>query len=959
MRCSLTLCASSFHFVLFYQEKKRSKKKCKRKKKGNMSRHTSIDVHSFESLDVRCQQTEITPMPGNLNWTSVQFSNMTQTKLTSTQETGSTLLKGLSEEVEIQSLIAEDSFLNVDETAPQSNAILEQDRKKTALCSCHLQEDTSSRNASNELVFERNDVYIDSCLSEEAGICADIQTQLQLDDRLNKVVPSANASCSHLSYSQNGLSIDDTEGWEDYWKIYGYSLVWDSWKNLYPEHSGIYQIHSRELPRESFTGQEKDDYESSSTDTKTEIDKETLYSAVGLDGLTEAWQAKEEDVAPECNSLIAIGQELKLMTNSNDNESYVISPTGSPEQIETGHFKLVCENFGHNENGFSSVNNDVEGLKKTEVCLSSGCTTENTIAAGQDLTKINSSGWAVEKPSKYFEECVKASESGEKLCEISTVNSEVKGLSSQEIRSLWEQVYLDVYWYYHEQYSYWHSQGFSFDAHPENFTAESGQSESLVFEADRGTVSRGSAKKQKRKSKKKTQNSHSPGTSVVSSNPIGSNPPRESVHGSGETDNGDDPPEEKPTRLKRAHEFDADELQAQTLEEAYKLLGFKVSRVQHSEDDGQGLPRIRGGTVRFQMKEVESTSKILNMRQTAVKSPGFLGVHLRFEDDGNEEVRGKECQREREMDSSAVSVQGDQMTSEEDQEKNGAPAEVKEFLHEANFSRNSNTLSVVAGGVEIMRPAFGETLSLTNCSEAKSDLEVQCPSYIGPTAVLADGVNSSENSFLTNPELEPAIAKYWAQRYRLFSRFDEGIIMDKEGWFSVTPERIAEHIAERCRCDLIIDAFCGVGGNAIQFAFTCERVLAIDIDPVKIACARHNAIVYGVDDRIEFVLGDYLKLISHLKADVVFLSPPWGGPDYASAEVFDIKSMITLDGFKLFEATKTITDNIAYFMPRNVDVEQLSSLAGPGGKMEIEQNFVNKKLKTITAYYGELVEDSA
>ena len=39
----------------------------------------------------------------------------------------------------------------------------------------------------------------------------------------------------------------------------------------------------------------------------------------------------------------------------------------------------------------------------------------------------------------------------------------------------------------------------------------------------------------------------------------------------------------------------------------------------------------------------------------------------------------------------------------------------------------------------------------------------------------------------------------------------------------MTPEKIAEHIAERCQCDLIVDAFCGVGGNAIQFAFTCSK----------------------------------------------------------------------------------------------------------------------------------------
>ena len=32
-------------------------------------------------------------------------------------------------------------------------------------------------------------------------------------------------------------------------------------------------------------------------------------------------------------------------------------------------------------------------------------------------------------------------------------------------------------------------------------------------------------------------------------------------------------------------------------------------------------------------------------------------------------------------------------------------------------------------------------------------------------------------------------------------------------------------------------------------------------------------------------------------------------------------------------------------------------LAGPGGRVEIEQNILNKKLKTICAYYGELILD--
>ena len=80
--------------------------------------------------------------------------------------------------------------------------------------------------------------------------------------------------------------------------------------------------------------------------------------------------------------------------------------------------------------------------------------------------------------------------------------------------------------------------------------------------------------------------------------------------------------------------------------------------------------------------------------------------------------------------------------------------------------------------------------------------------------------------------------KYWGQRYRYFSRFDEGVTMDEEGWYSVTPEAIALHIAERVCCDVVVDPFAGCGGNAVQFALVSHLVFAIDIDPVKLEHAR-------------------------------------------------------------------------------------------------------------------------
>ncbi|XP_043260752.1 trimethylguanosine synthase [Colletes gigas] len=207
-------------------------------------------------------------------------------------------------------------------------------------------------------------------------------------------------------------------------------------------------------------------------------------------------------------------------------------------------------------------------------------------------------------------------------------------------------------------------------------------------------------------------------------------------------------------------------------------------------------------------------------------------------------------------------------------------------------------------------------------------------------------------------DIDKTLMKYWLKRYRLFSKFDQGIKMDHESWFSVTPEKIAEHIAQRCKCDVIIDAFCGVGGNAIQFAFTCERVLAIDIDPVKIKFARNNARIYGVEDRIEFIVGDFFQLAPNLIGDVVFLSPPWGGPGYIKDESFDLsKIMQPIGGINIFKIARGITNHVAYFLPKNTDTMQLAMLAGVGCGLEVEQNFLDRRLIALTAYYGELPKD--
>ncbi|KZV87304.1 S-adenosyl-L-methionine-dependent methyltransferase, partial [Exidia glandulosa HHB12029] len=279
------------------------------------------------------------------------------------------------------------------------------------------------------------------------------------------------------------------------------------------------------------------------------------------------------------------------------------------------------------------------------------------------------------------------------------------------------------------------------------------------------------------------------------------------------------------------------------------------------------------------------------------------------------------------------------------------------------------------------RPAKRRRTDEDNSSELD-----EAPSSKKPAHALSKGLIPSDATslvpFYASEDDVPAhLQKYWCQRDRLFSRFSEGCLLDEEGWYSVTPERVANQIADRCACNVILDAFCGVGGNAIAFAQTCERVIAIDNSPTRLALARHNAKIYGVADRIEFILGDFLDFARSSAArkrgiDVVFLSPPWGGPSYltssptkataAAADYLDagahpeysLSSILPIHGADLFKLARTLTPHVAYFLPRNTDPAEISGLVkdeptGADG-VEIEEEWMGNKLKALTCYFGGL-----
>jgi tRNA/tmRNA/rRNA uracil-C5-methylase (TrmA/RlmC/RlmD family) len=74
--------------------------------------------------------------------------------------------------------------------------------------------------------------------------------------------------------------------------------------------------------------------------------------------------------------------------------------------------------------------------------------------------------------------------------------------------------------------------------------------------------------------------------------------------------------------------------------------------------------------------------------------------------------------------------------------------------------------------------------------------------------------------------------------------------------------------AERVAGMVVVDAFCGVGGNAVHFAQRCKHVIGVDICATRLALAAQNARVYGVADRLDLICTDYFDLRGQLKANL-------------------------------------------------------------------------------------------
>jgi hypothetical protein len=110
------------------------------------------------------------------------------------------------------------------------------------------------------------------------------------------------------------------------------------------------------------------------------------------------------------------------------------------------------------------------------------------------------------------------------------------------------------------------------------------------------------------------------------------------------------------------------------------------------------------------------------------------------------------------------------------------------------------------------------------------------------------------------------------------------LVLDHEASYSVTDQVTADKITKDIRLFVpygatITDGTACAGGNTYSFAKSFRHVNAIEIDPKRYSYLLNNMSVLGASN-VRCILGDAYRQCRMQHQDVVFLDPPWGGPDY-------------------------------------------------------------------------------
>jgi predicted RNA methylase len=116
--------------------------------------------------------------------------------------------------------------------------------------------------------------------------------------------------------------------------------------------------------------------------------------------------------------------------------------------------------------------------------------------------------------------------------------------------------------------------------------------------------------------------------------------------------------------------------------------------------------------------------------------------------------------------------------------------------------------------------------------------------------------------------------------------------LDDEALYSVTDQYTADRISRDIQKRLpdiqtITDATACVGGNTFSFSKFFKQVHAIELDYTRYQYLLHNMDVLEVNN-VTCYHGDLMMESQKMVNEIIFIDPPWGGPEYKIKDNIDL-----------------------------------------------------------------------
>lgn len=114
-----------------------------------------------------------------------------------------------------------------------------------------------------------------------------------------------------------------------------------------------------------------------------------------------------------------------------------------------------------------------------------------------------------------------------------------------------------------------------------------------------------------------------------------------------------------------------------------------------------------------------------------------------------------------------------------------------------------------------------------------------------------------------------------------------------EGTYSVTKRKDSDRIINIMKSNIsnlntktITDATGCVGGDTINFAFNYKTVYSVEINKDNFDALQNNIAEYNVNN-VKVYNQDSVTFFNW-KTDVLYVDPPWGGPEYKNSTELDL-----------------------------------------------------------------------